>query len=65
MSVPQILEELPKFNRKELREIAMRAMELSWDEAEREAMEVADACCLESAKRLDAMETADEAHSAR
>ncbi|HEV7405869.1 MAG TPA: hypothetical protein VGO11_23190 [Chthoniobacteraceae bacterium] len=64
MSIAQIFEELPKFNRKELREIADRALELSWDEAEREAMQIAAACCQEAALRLDAMEAAD-AHSAR
>jgi Mn-dependent DtxR family transcriptional regulator len=56
MSVAQIFEELPKFNREELREIAIRAMKLSWDEAEREAMEIADVCARESAHRMEAMD---------
>jgi hypothetical protein len=64
MSVAQIFEELPKFNREELREIAIRAMELSWDEAEREAMEGIDASAGESSQTADAMETA-HAHTAR
>ena len=64
MSVAQIVEELPKFNREELREIAIRAMELSWDEAEREAMEGIDAGTSVSLRSTVAMEAA-HAHSAR
>ena len=60
MSARQILEELPKLSHDERKDIARLAMELNWDEAERDAVECAEACALESFKVMDELEAADD-----
>jgi len=64
MSATEILELLPKLSPTERKEIIHRALELNWDEAAREAAELAEACTLQSFQMMDALEAADEAKNA-
>ncbi len=64
MSSREILEELPKLSPEDRKEIIHRALELNWDEAEREAIEWAEACTLEGFQMMDRLEAETEAKNA-
>lgn len=61
MSSTEILGLLPKLSHEERKKIINRALELNWDEAEREAIEMAEACALQSFQMMDQLEAVDEA----
>jgi hypothetical protein len=53
MSSREILEELPKLNRDQRKEIIQRALELNWDQADREEIAICEAIALESFQMMD------------
>jgi hypothetical protein len=56
MSSREILEELPKLSAEDRKRIVHRALELNWSDAEREAVEFAEACALEAFQMMDRLE---------
>jgi hypothetical protein len=64
MSSREILEELPKLSPEDRKRIVHRALELNWTEAEREAVEFAEACALEAFQMMDRLEAEAETKDA-
>lgn len=56
-----MVEALPGLSRSERRELAERALEMNWTEAEREGIEFSDACAEEMFRMSDATEAANDA----
>jgi hypothetical protein len=61
MGLTEILEQLPTLSHEERKLIVGRALQLNWNETEREAIEISEACAVQCFQMLDDLEAGDDA----